>query len=255
MEPRLRFQLDRSIPIPLHYQLRQQLREAIQEGRLRPGDALPAEPQLAELAGVSRATVRQGIEELVREGLLRRMRGHGTFVAEPLPAPPAEPPASLVLGILQQIAQQPARVLRVARQAPPPDVRAGLGLGEHEEVVEIVRTWSQADRPAILELVYVPGVEVANIAQAAAEDRALYEQIERQRGVRITRADSVLRACVLTVDVAEQLQVAGDATGFQVERRTYADDTLVELRYTYVASARYNFHVTLSRSQLLMARA
>jgi DNA-binding GntR family transcriptional regulator len=117
-----------------------------------------------------------------------------------------------------------------------------------------VRTWSQADGPAILERVYVPGVEVADIAQAAAEDRALYEQIERQRGVRITRADTVLRACVLTVDVAEQLQVAGDTTGFQVERRTYADDTLVELRYTYVASARYNFHVTLSRSQLLMTR-
>jgi GntR family transcriptional regulator len=254
VDPRLRFQLDRSIPIPLHYQLRQQLREAIQEGRLRPGDALPAEPQLAELAGVSRATVRQGIEELVREGLLRRLRGHGTFVAEPPPAPPTEPPASLVLGILQQIAQQPARVQRVARQVPPPDVRAGLGLGENEEVVEIVRTWSQADGPAILERVYVPGVEVADIAQAAAEDRALYEQIERQRGVRITRADTVLRACVLTVDVAEQLQVAGDTTGFQVERRTYADDTLVELRYTYVASARYNFHVTLSRSQLLMTR-
>ncbi len=255
VNPTLQFQLDRSVPIPLHYQLRQQLREAIKEGRLRPGDALPAEPQLAEMAGVSRATVRQGIEELVREGLLRRMRGHGTFVAEPPPSPPTEPAASLALGILQQIAQQPARVQRVARQVPPPNVRAGLGLGEHEEVVEIIRTWTREDKPAILERVYVPGMEVADVAHAAAEDRTLYEQIERHRGVRITRAESILRACVLTADIAEQLQVTGDATGFQVERRTYAGDEPVELRYTYIASARYDFQVTLSRSQLLMTPA
>src|ERR1700741_3157448 len=47
------------------------------------GDALPPEPPLAASLGVSRPTLRAVIDELVREGLLLRRHGSGTYVAEP----------------------------------------------------------------------------------------------------------------------------------------------------------------------------
>jgi len=50
---------------------------------LTPGDAIPSERQLGIDLGVSRLTVRAALDELVREGYLRRRRGAGTFVSEP----------------------------------------------------------------------------------------------------------------------------------------------------------------------------
>ena len=82
--------LNRDVNEPLHRQIADRLREAIRTGRLTPPAALPPEPELAACLGVARGTVRQAIDVLVREGLLRRRRGQGTFVVDPLPPAPAE---------------------------------------------------------------------------------------------------------------------------------------------------------------------
>src|SRR5690606_39509544 len=69
---------------PLYLKLRQTLEDAVHSGRLGHGDALPAERDLAEYANVSRVTVRKAVDDLVRDGLLVRRQGSGTFVAKPV---------------------------------------------------------------------------------------------------------------------------------------------------------------------------
>jgi DNA-binding LacI/PurR family transcriptional regulator len=54
----------------------------ITSGRLRPGDSLPTEHQLAEMMKVSRSTIRQTLGDLEQEGIVRRVRGKGTFVTD-----------------------------------------------------------------------------------------------------------------------------------------------------------------------------
>ncbi len=74
--------IDRQADAPLHVQLKALIRRSIEEGRLRPGDRLPTEHQLCRQFGLSRTPVRQALSELTREGLLIRIPGRGTFVAE-----------------------------------------------------------------------------------------------------------------------------------------------------------------------------
>jgi GntR family transcriptional regulator len=69
--------------IPLANQVKENLREAIENRHLLPDEALPPERELGIFYGVDRATIRQALDEMVQEGLLRRMRGVGTFVAQP----------------------------------------------------------------------------------------------------------------------------------------------------------------------------
>ena len=69
--------------IPRYVQIRESLRKAIVEKSLYPGEKLPAEDELAAQYGVSRMTVRQGILDLIDEGVLYRRHGVGTFVAQP----------------------------------------------------------------------------------------------------------------------------------------------------------------------------
>ena len=58
-----------------------QIRGELARRRLRAGDRLPAERDLAIDFGVSRITVRKGLDGLVAEGLLDRRQGSGNFVA------------------------------------------------------------------------------------------------------------------------------------------------------------------------------
>ena len=73
--------LDRNNPKPLYQQLRDVLVDAIDSGRWGPNDKIPSENELSVTYGLSRMTVRSVITDLVREGLLYRVQGKGTFVA------------------------------------------------------------------------------------------------------------------------------------------------------------------------------
>jgi DNA-binding LacI/PurR family transcriptional regulator len=67
---------------PKYERLRQFLVDEILAGRLKPGDMLPPEQQLAERYEIARSTVRQAMAELQRGGLVTRTRGKGTFIQE-----------------------------------------------------------------------------------------------------------------------------------------------------------------------------
>lgn len=74
--------LDQSSGIPLYKQIENFIRAEIATGRYDDGSFLPREEKLANKFGVSRNTVRQGIANLVNEGLLKRTPGKGTVLAE-----------------------------------------------------------------------------------------------------------------------------------------------------------------------------
>jgi len=59
-----------------------ELSSAIVQGRIAPGEALPAEPALAALLGVKRGVLREGIKRLEQAGLVEPRQGGGTFVCD-----------------------------------------------------------------------------------------------------------------------------------------------------------------------------
>ncbi|TXG90607.1 FadR family transcriptional regulator [Rhodococcus rhodnii] len=61
-------------------QVAEQLREEIRSGRWSVGTRIPTEPELAELTGTGRNTVREAVQGLVHAGLLERRQGSGTYV-------------------------------------------------------------------------------------------------------------------------------------------------------------------------------
>jgi GntR family transcriptional regulator len=69
--------------IPLHQQVAAAIRAAITDGVLRPGEALPSEHDMADSMDVTRGTVRDGVSELVSEGLLVKRSGRPTRVVAP----------------------------------------------------------------------------------------------------------------------------------------------------------------------------
>ena len=72
--------------LPIYRQIMRQITDAISGGRLRPGDKLTSQRDLAVQLVISPLTVKKAYDELEREGLIRTERGRGTFVASGAPA-------------------------------------------------------------------------------------------------------------------------------------------------------------------------
>lgn len=68
-------------PAP-YRQIAAQLREAVDEGRLKPGDRLPSEADLIRHYGVSRMTIRHALDHLAQAGYTKSVQGSGVFVLD-----------------------------------------------------------------------------------------------------------------------------------------------------------------------------
>ena len=71
----------------LYEQIVMQIEESIAEGRLKSGDQLPSERELAQQFGVSRTAVREAVKTLCEKGLVEAYSGRGTFVTAPKSQP------------------------------------------------------------------------------------------------------------------------------------------------------------------------
>ena len=76
-------EIDRWAEEPYYSQLAAILRADIRSGRLKPGEALPSEPQLMHEYGVSRGTVRKALEVLRDEGAVQTVHRRGSRVIGP----------------------------------------------------------------------------------------------------------------------------------------------------------------------------
>lgn len=88
--PVIEFHLDRRSGVPTYLQLVQQVKQAVQLGRLRPGDQLPTVKDVVAKLVINPNTVLKAYRELDIEGLVEGRRGQGTFVSATLPSPPLE---------------------------------------------------------------------------------------------------------------------------------------------------------------------
>ncbi len=78
--------VNRQSSVPVHAQLKTQLRHLIMTGSLKPGSQVPTVRQLAGFLRINPNTAAKALAELQQDGYLESQPGRGTFVAERLPA-------------------------------------------------------------------------------------------------------------------------------------------------------------------------
>ena len=71
---------------PVYMRIRRRIEERIERGIYPTGSMIPSENELAEEFDTTRLTIRSAVDELVRRGQIRRVRGKGAFVAQKVPA-------------------------------------------------------------------------------------------------------------------------------------------------------------------------
>lgn len=245
VDPTVSLQLgvDRSSPVPLYFQLSQQLEAAIERGALTPGTLLGNEIELAGRLGLSRPTVRQAIQSLVDKGLLVRRRGVGTQVVHSQVKRPLE--LSSLYDDLEAAGQRPeTRVLHNTVEPASAEVAARLGVAEGDEVHLVERLRLAHGEPMAYLRNHIPSGLLA-LDTARLEATGLY-RLMRGAGITLHSARQSVGARAATADEGERLGEPAGSPLLTMQRTTF-DDTgrAVEFGSHIYRASRYSFEFQL----------
>lgn len=238
--------LDRSSPLPLYAQIKQRLIGLIlhwDKGKER----FYSDEQLCAFFCVSRDTVRQALSELVREGLLTRSRGLGTFVA----IKKLEERFGPGMDFIQQWAAKGTPIqptlLVFDRRGADEDVANRLELKVGTPILFIKRTRAAARVPVAIDYRYLPADLVTDWDERSALGsplHLLWQCLELRTG------DFEIEAGIAGPEEVEYLHLpAGAPVLIRSLRYRDANDRLVLAGHTVHRAdlVRYSLSVPLSR--------
>ncbi len=205
-------------------QIAEYYRRMIDQKALAVGEKMPTENQICALFQVSRITVREAMNELVKDGYIERIQGKGSYVKAKR--------VGMQLNHLQGFSEEmrlkgmtaSSQVLSVEVQPCKPKVAALLRIDEGAQVISINRLRLQREL-----------------------NGSLYRLLA-EYGLRIARAQQDITSGFSPRPICELLQIKPTVPTLQIERITYLENGQpLECVFSAYRSDRYTFHVEMSR--------
>ena len=234
--------LERSSPMALYQQMALRLESDIAQGRLRPFEKLPSEIELMAQYGVSRITVRQAVDLLVRRGLAVRRHGKGTFIS----GPALNYDLHELRGIYETLRATGlslrTKLIDFAPHAPTERVRKLLGARKRS--MRLKRLYYVDERPLGLLVCWLPP-SAERFTVADAKSNTVYGLL-RMLDLDVNRADLKIGGRAAGRELGRLLGCAAGAPLLELERVSYgSDDSAREVTEFYVRSDGYHFTLSL----------
>src|SRR5487761_115825 len=168
------------------------IRKRIELGKLRPGDVVESERELARIHKVSLMTARHALADLAREGVVERKHGAGTFVAPP------KIHFNKLMSYTEQMASRGlpprSRIVTSGVTCAEAEIGARLSLPSISPLAVAQRVRQADDEPFALETCYLSADEFPGIASPGLERGSLFATLEREYGVTLAYADEEIDA-------------------------------------------------------------
>jgi GntR family transcriptional regulator len=181
------------------------------------GDAIPSERQLCTDLGVSRLTVRAALDDLVRDGMLVRKHGSGTFVSEPKIA--QELTMTSFTEDMRRRGMEPGSKTLDLRTVP-----AGAHLGRllhvsPSEPVVIISRLRLADHETMaIETLHVRESLVPDLTAADLQEHSFYELLRKRYVTTIAGGVQTIEPTVTDEEESEALGIPLHSPAFLFER-------------------------------------
>ncbi|NLX70494.1 MAG: GntR family transcriptional regulator [Clostridiales bacterium] len=244
------FKLDKNIPIPLYYQLKQQIIREITNNRLKPGDSIPTEEEFSRALNISRPTIRQALGELVNEGYIYRLKGKGTFVSPPkIDELFFQKLESFNDEMIKKGLKPSTRVLDLNVIPGIARINEMLNIPLEEKLVYLFRLRFANDEPIVYVETYLPYKDCPGIIEEDFTRGSLYRILEEKYNKRIVRATRKIEAVNASKEDAKLLGIKNNDAILFV--RTVAYDwygTPTEYSEARYRGDRNQFSVDLVRS-------
>jgi GntR family transcriptional regulator len=245
--------VDPNNPIPKYLQISAWLRESIQVGRYKTDERLPSEIELSQMCRVNRNTLRQAIGELTAQGMLKKVKGLGTFVTASEPVA-LKHKLNRISSFGQELHQagvrENTRLLEKGYETAPKHVAQSLALSPDSRVIAVRRLRIGDDLPLIYEETYLP-VDLFDGILEMDLTGSMYEIFTQEFSVALARCEQTIRAVNLNKRVAPLLGLKANGAALYMESVTYNDRNMpVEVLCCYFRGDKYAFEVELGHYHL-----
>lgn len=239
--------LSRSSAGTLYHQLLGVLRGRIESGEIGVGDRLPSEADLVSDFGVSRTTARRALDELRRQGLVRREPGRGTFLASPRLQSNLAYLHSFSEEIVRWGYTPGARLLLREERKADENVAGRLEIELGEEVLFVRRLRLADERPIFVCDSHLPVTRFPELKDADYAAVSLTRLIEERTGQEIEHSRQWIGAATATSDVAGLLEIPAGVPVLKVRRITVVtDDVPIEFVEAHFHPERYQHYNELT---------
>lgn len=224
--------LDRSSDIPLWQQLSSSLRSEIEEGRLLADQALPSESELIDRHRVSRTVVREALADLVRSGLIYKVRARGSFVS------PRRPEFRFIGSMMGSSADMQntgrlinTRVIDFEHGEADSEDAEQLRLTTGDPVVRLRRLRLVDNTPWLLVDTVLPAQRFPNLRRANLENQSFYDHIRRHYGVQPKGADRWVSAVLPSPEEQQLLRLGKNEPVLSIDSIAWDEDGVPFERY------------------------
>ncbi|WP_120170465.1 GntR family transcriptional regulator [Thermohalobacter berrensis] len=232
---------------PLYRQIAYKIKEQIKNGNYSYGEAIPSENKLAKQYNVSRVTVRQAIDTLVKEGLLYKIQGSGTYVKEAK----IEHNIYTVQGFteeMKKLNKEPVNeILEFKMGEPEENVRKILKIDEGEKTFFVKRLRYVDDIPVVLENTYLPVKLFPDLSYEVMLS-SKYEYIEKAKNLRIKESYQEIIPLLPDDNLKKMLKLKDNMPILKVVLWSTLDNNIVfEYTELYFRSDKYKFTIVGKR--------
>jgi GntR family transcriptional regulator len=238
--------LDNHSPLPLYHQLRKMIVDRIETGEWRPGDRVPSEVELVKQYGVSRTTVRLALADLANQGLLTRLQGRGTFVAQPH----IRQHLNRLTGFTQDMQSRgkhaTSRLLRFEVVSASQAMARVLDQAPGVSLIVLKRLRLADELPMAIETSYLVYELCQALLKQDLTSRSLYHLLSVELDINPARAHQEMQAVVCPPEEARLLGVPRSSPVLHIIRTTYDQkDRPFEHVESYYRGDRYVFQAEL----------
>lgn len=215
--------LDRQSSAPLHQQLEDLIKEKIGNEEWRTNTQIPSENELSLTYGVSRMTTRSVVSRLAAQGLVYRVPGKGTFVAQPKIAQMAHLPIGIQRQLDAQGVRSDIRLLGITRQPASSRIRRTLALAPEASVWRIERFRTLNGEPLSIHLSFLPVPLFPDLDARGLDRLQLRTVLEDGYGLRPSRVVESVETALASEREARLLGVDPGFTLLKLEETNFSE--------------------------------
>jgi GntR family transcriptional regulator len=239
--------IDRENHQKLYVQLSDIIKKKIATDEWPISSQIPTEDELCKIYNVSRATVRNAVLDLSRQGYLKRQQGKGTFIVKN-----AVHEGLTMLTNFRELLFQEDLALSTTALArmvtmPADGIDIKLDIPKDKYVIYIKRLHHTDNEPVLLQESYVPCHVCPLLLEEDVESQSLFDLFEKKYGIKITKVKTYTEITHLKSDEARLMRCREGSAAVLLKQHFYSGEQPVMYVRSVKRPDRFNLCMELER--------
>ncbi len=234
----------------LYMQLFDILKRKIDNKEWTAGMQIPTEDQLCRMFNVSRATVRNAVLELVRQGYLIRQQGKGTFVSRNYGQEGLLMTALFKKLWVEEEALFNKEIIAKTVIMPVGELSKELGIPENKHILYIKARWIYEENTSILQESFVPFNICPQLLEEDLETQSIIDLFEKKYSIKTTKVNNYFELINISKEIAQSLEISEGSPVLLMSQQVFSGDTVILLNKLYKKNDKIRLFISFQRKAL-----